>query len=78
MQARQVDEMLLGLGTRCVLTNERDKITVPGQDVSIRMPSSLPAISQPTHLSISQNSRSKKEQKKTKKRRRTIQVLHRG
>lgn len=45
MQARLVDEVLLGLGTLFILTDERDKITVPGHGVSIRRPSSFPATS---------------------------------
>ena len=44
MQARRVDEVLLGLGSLFILTDERDETTVTGQGVSIRRPPSFPAI----------------------------------
>ncbi len=56
MEKRQEDKALLGLGTLCVVSNEKDKAKVQGKDVSICRPELFPAlvhISQPTQISIS-------------------------
>ncbi len=44
MKKRHADEVLLSLGTLCILGNEGAKDTVPGQGVIIHVPSSFSAI----------------------------------
>ena len=82
MIKRQADEVLLSLGTRCILSNERAKVTVPGQGVSIRAHSSFSAVGSyfsPTLLSFPQPARNKKKKpQKPKKKKKDRSLIEDG
>src|SRR5258706_3341096 len=84
MKKRQANEVLLSLGTLSILGNERAKATVPGQGVSIRVPSSFSAIGsyfsyQPIfsfHQPV--RSKKKKQQKPKKKKKKDRSLIEDG
>ena len=81
MKKRQANEVLLSLGTLCILGDEKAKATAPEQSVSIRVILSCTAVGSyfsPTLLSFPQHDRNKKKKQQKPKKKKDRRLIEDG